>query len=272
MIWNYNGNQNFYGIRKLRDKICPELASKRRKLLSQLASEGSFRCYWFSEVRIISSNDDIEKAMEFLTNLQIAALTDAYPDLTEDPFTDMLLDFVLKHRGVFPNEEDLKQMYGEAEAVRLAGPEKREASSVSPFQLLCIECLQMVIRIMEAAYVAPSRLVKDTETYDYMYVTGEQTSAKFVWDFEHYHHTNADYSVVFALKGDNLRKIRLDDSDDENPTRYTVIYPLGTTRSEPENKYVLRAIIALHKDLCKMATDFGLEYLSEIEDYSKISL
>ena len=287
MIRNYNGPTIRYVIWLLKDQ-CKKLAEAREGLFTKLKSKGIFKVATnlgpfgeadcCSNVVTLTNAEDIQIFLEALMKEKIDAILYFYPSATNDPFTKMLIDLILANGGYFPNKEKLKQMYGEAEALRLSLLSKNaeKVSSLTPFDMLLKECLELAEEVMELTRQKnPDLITVRTEDYpDYMEFFDEENNiyANIFWDRWADPHHNTDHSISVKFMNEWNREIFLDHEYHDPDSFEFVVTHHSDDPFVDDNEYAVRLFIALHKALCKAATDLGFEFLSEVETYDNITL
>lgn len=282
MIRNYNGPVNRSFIRALQE-LCREYVKPRSELFGKLAQEGTLNLAtnldFFGEVdccsvkHTLSTEDDVQAFITGLISKKINALRDYCYNVEKDPFTELLIKFIINSGGYFPAENELRAMYGEAEHIRLEADTETESAPLTPLQMLMKECLELAEEIMERTRAKnPDAITIRTQDYDdFMDFEGDHVGGTLYWNRWNYRYFGTEYSVVFGC-GDHKRYVKLKyEYDDEEIPIYLVryYYREDDEKFGDDDEYAVRLLIDLHKDLSKLASELGFEFISEV-DYDAV--
>ena len=286
MIRNYNGPVSRSFIRALRG-MCKASVPIREDLFNALKGQMPLHIwcnlYWFGEVDLASyietlhTEEDVQAFITKKIEEKINFLRTWYFNVIDDPFTEMLIRFIIDSGGYFPADKELTEMYGNAERVRLEALKSKnvESSPLTPLQMLMKECLELAEEVMERKRaIDPNSIKERTQDYDdYTYFQGDYVSGTLFWNRWNSCIFGTEYSVKFGC-GDLERYITLkyEYDDSEVPIYIVKYYSDRHRRFNDDDEYAVRLLIDLHKDLSKQATELGFEFISEVEDYETVTL
>lgn len=273
MIRNYNGNVNRTLLRGLK-KLCMVNAEDEKNLSNAYAKDGKVSFYEntdffglpdeMSELITLESqneiNDYLKKNLEKKLELFLHG-----KDTTSDYLLTSVISFI-KEKGYFPIADEMRKLECEAESKRLIDfPVDLTAIMPSTKQNMLKEVMELCEEIFESRKSSNSKDIElHVEPYwDQLSITSDNFYVTISWDRHYGQGNNNDYRLSVRFKGDSDICVASFQSYGSE------MYIISKDWCEKDIDLSVDHLIAIHQDICKIAEEEGIEFLTEI-DYEKL--
>ena len=274
MIRNYNGNVNRALLRGLH-KLCMVNAADEKNLFEAFTQNGNVSFY--ENTDFLGLPDEMSNLITLTTESEISDYLKKHFAKKMDLFlqgkktdSDYLLTAVIsfiKEKGYFPIDEEMRKLECEAESKRLIDfPVDLTAPTRSTKEDLIKELLELSEEIFEARKLNKPKDIKThvEPYYDELILTSDNFCITISWDRYYGQGNNSDYKLHVNIN---------DDSDISGASFYSYgseTYITAKTWCGTKIDLPLENLITIHKKICELAEQEGIEFLTEI-DYENLT-
>jgi len=282
MIRNYNGNVNRAILRGL-EKLCKVNSENKKILMDALTEKGEVSFYTnldpftgfpdeMSEVRTLKSEEQISEYLKEDFETRLTRYLKGKD--TGDYLLSSLIEFVKENGGIFPNEEEMKNLEDAAEAKRVAElADNTTVTNANTRAGLLKEILELAEEIMELRRKSnPKEISSHVEPYpDVMHLYSEKFKATIKWD--RWNFVKRQDSKAYSME------VEISENDEHLFISFYYEYD-GTVVVCTKNwlkeafmadpKFLKRHLIIIHQEIVEIAKEEGIEFETEI-DYETIS-
>lgn len=277
MIKNYNGYVNRKVMNGLR-KLCMVNSQNREELF--------LRFYMNGGVSFCSNLDPLTDCPDELSDIVTLRSEQEVEDYLKRDFKKQLdeyitrkkisishlleniITYLMENDGIYPEKDEMRKIEVDAEAKRKAELTETEINQISAEDMLLKEILELSEDVMETRRETnPEDILVHVEPYDdELYITDYHDFEALIMCDSHYGNgDNSDYKLHTRMQKDNMEIKFLYRHYDK------MIYAHATDDygHNVEMKDIMDHIITVHKGMCDIARQEGIEFTSEV-DYEKI--
>lgn len=268
MIRNYNGTVNRTLLRGLH-KLCMVNATDEKNLFDTYAQNGDVSFY--ENTDFLGLPDEMSNLITLKSESEISDYLKKHFEKKLDHFlhgkktdTDYLLTAVItfiKEKGYFPIDEEMRKLECEAENKRLIDfPVDLTAPTRSTKEDLLKEVMELSEEIFEKRKLnKPKDIYTHVEPYwDQLSITTDNFYITISWDRYYGRGDNSDYKLTVS-------------SYNNHDIYFTTLQHYGAEVFITAKNWCYKPIrlsldqlIAVHKEICKIAELEGIEFLTEI--------